>query len=245
MILLKLFSFYMLVALSVAGSLRQPGQGEIQARGTKTTPLYYQLASAVKYSTRPVKLVPDGWYVQSFHLREQGRVAEQWGLVVGYVSSTITRSKAGLSSWTLDYKARLYSVSWIPPKGEIPGQGLDDPPKWETPGHWVWGSQPWKGAWNPANTQILFLGGTTASRADQERLKRASESWVQRAGDRRDYNNAKNPDTIPIDQLPFSKKGYTQYMGRILSNDDKFEGTPAQPPVPTRTQGVKWKPPKV
>ncbi|KAK2009476.1 hypothetical protein LZ32DRAFT_608393 [Colletotrichum eremochloae] len=244
MVLLTLVSFCLLAALSLAGSHHQTSQGDIQVRDTKKTPLYYQLQSSISFSGRSEDLVPNGWYLQSFYIREHASHAEQWGLIVGYVSSTTTR-KYGLKTTTLDFKARLYSVSWIPPKGEIPGPGLDDPPKWETPGHWVWGSQPWRGAWQPEFTTIFFLGGTTALRADPERLKRASESWVQRAGNRRDYHNAKNPDTIPIEQLPFNKKGYTLYMARILDNDDKFEGTLTQPPAPARTRGVKWKPTKL
>ncbi|KAK1980393.1 hypothetical protein LZ30DRAFT_723401 [Colletotrichum cereale] len=245
MVLLTLLSFYMLAALSLAGSLHQPGQGAIQARGTHITLAYGHLASAVRYSSRNVQLVDDGWYVQSLHIREHKPIAEQWGLIVGYVNISTTRNMFRRKSSTLDYKAKLYSVGWVPPKGEIPGEGIE-PPKWETPGHWVWGSQPWEGPWDP-NTEIFFLGGSTAARADPERLKRASESWVQRAGDRRHYHDAKSPDRIPIDQLPFNKKGYIQYMARILDkkNNDEFEGTPTQPPAPTRTRRVQWEPTRV
>ncbi|KAK1565855.1 uncharacterized protein LY79DRAFT_573232 [Colletotrichum navitas] len=222
--LLTFISFYMLAVLSLASSIHQPGQGEIQARGTKTTALYNQLADEVKYSRRPAKLVPNHFYVLSFHIRGHGPIAEQWGLIVGYISSSKTRNRVGLQSTTLDYTARLYSASWIPPKGEIPAQGLE-PQRWKTPGHWVWGSQPWKGAWDLQNTDVRFLGGTTAARANLDRLKAASESWVQRAGDRNDYKKAQDPDRTPINQLPFSKRGYMQYIARILGNDDKFTPT--------------------
>ncbi|KAK1952061.1 hypothetical protein LY78DRAFT_675201 [Colletotrichum sublineola] len=110
MVLLTLVSFCMLAALSLAGSHHQTSQGDIQVRDTKKTPLYYQLQSSISFSGRSEDLVPNGWYLQSFYIREHASHAEQWGLIVGYVSRSTTTRKHGLKTTTLDFKARLYSL---------------------------------------------------------------------------------------------------------------------------------------